>query len=151
MWGKGSYWVYTGIITLTLLMIHLLEVSLSDRYKRRPLPPLFPNIISACLTFQLLEVILWEILAIQTICAMYLINLVTYKKKVTKMGYSLFLMGDFFFGGGGRGVCLSYLFLSSCIYFFFHFTIYIFLLLPIPKQYLITDGKSVWSVLWGKD
>lgn len=132
------------------LMIHLLEVSLSDRYKRRPLPPLFPNIISACLTFQLLEVILWEILAIQTIIAMYLINPVTYKKKVTKMGYSLFLMGDFFFFLLGECVYLIFSFLLAFT-FFFHFTIYYFLLLPIPKQYLITDGKSVRSVLWGKD
>lgn len=132
------------------LMIHLLEVSLSDRYKRRPLPPLFPNIISACLTFQLLEVILWEILAIQTICAMYLINPVIYKK-VTKMGYSLFLMGDFFFFFP-FGVCVYLIFSFLLAFtFFFHFTIYYFLLLPIPKQYLITDGKSVQSVLWGKD
>lgn len=78
---------------------------------------------------------------------MYLINPVTYKKKVTKMGYSLFLMGDFFFFFP-FGVCVYLIFSFLLAFtFFFHFTIYYFLLLPIPKQYLITDGKSVRSVL----
>lgn len=129
------------INNLTLLMIYLLAICLSDRCEKRPLPPQPSNIISACPIFQFLKVNCREILAILWICDTHLINPFKYNKKVTEMGYSL-LIGDSLF------VYRIFFFLLA--FLFYHFTLYHFLL-PIPKQYLITDDKSVWSVPWRKN